>query len=644
MRKFFYTLAYLATIQLFALFVPFAFRLVEYSALHGMIAQADDASSLSYALPFLYGLWTDNIVASYLTAIPLLVLLLAGLLNYYPRVLRVLASLWVCLLYPLVFLLSALNIPYFKRCGANLNPALSELGDSATEATGQAFQQVSFLPFLALFLLSVILFTWGVRHIRRWYCRRIQAARPLPFSWLRCGMQAAISVLVFSLCLLGIRGYVGAISPLPSAAYFSSDPFLNQLGIDPAYSFFSYLLDEDEEGERALRLMPDSCALSYAQKLLAPGADTLDARTLLREIHAQGDGRHQNVVMLFLGDLPASLLQCFGGEGAHTPTLDSLYRHSLAFSRCYAASSQSPTGIIAPLYTFPALGDFDFTTGVTPRRLQGLPTVLRAKGWSTLAFIPSQAQYYRLNAFLRTNGVQTVLSGGSMAEMAYEAGDSPTLRSPFDHILARLSEQANSGQPFFASIHTQGLLPSRLCLAERNAGGAIGNLGSLECLDRAIGGFLRGARQTAWGVSSIFILLADSGSPQSAPHLREANHIPLCIFGAGIAPRLYEGLAQQVDIMPTVLGLLQQTYDYHGFGLDLLRAKRNRIFYLANRQIVGRSERWLSVYDPQGDRDTAYAVLPNGELRGVASTPAVDSLRFYAAAMTQAAQWLRLQP
>lgn len=49
------------------------------------------------------------------------------------------------------------------------------------------------------------------------------------------------------------------------------------------------------------------------------------------------------------------------------------------------------------------------------------------------------------------------------------------------------------------------------------------------------------------------------------------NHIPLIMFGPGIKPMKYDGLGMQVDVMPTLLGLMGVSYNYDGFGVDCSR-------------------------------------------------------------------------
>jgi phosphoglycerol transferase MdoB-like AlkP superfamily enzyme len=76
------------------------------------------------------------------------------------------------------------------------------------------------------------------------------------------------------------------------------------------------------------------------------------------------------------------------------------------------------------------------------------------------------------------------------------------------------------------------------------------------------------------------------------------NHIPLIIFGPGVTPHLSHELATQVDVMPTVLGLLGAGYEFDGFGVNLLKASRDKVFYTADDQIAARDKGGRLVYMP----------------------------------------------
>ena len=58
------------------------------------------------------------------------------------------------------------------------------------------------------------------------------------------------------------------------------------------------------------------------------------------------------------------------------------------------------------------------------------------------------------------------------------------------------------------------------------------------------------------------------------------NHIPLMIYSSRIHPEEKNTFGGQVDIQPTILGLLNIDYLQNNFGVDLLKEERPCMFIL----------------------------------------------------------------
>ena len=213
----------------------------------------------------------------------------------------------------------------------------------------------------------------------------------------------------------------------------------------------------------------------------------------------------------------------------------------------------------------------------------------------------------------------------------------------FDYALTLLNERAKSGAPFFATLLTISNHPPFIIPEWFKPQTAQPETQIVEYADYCIGHFLAEAQRQPWYDNTLFIILADHGKlvGQSEAELPQSfNHIPLLIFGPGVNAQRYDGLAMQVDVMPTVLGLLHMSYDYDGFGQDLLRQRRDRVFYTSDTQIVGRDSTACFIYNPQAERYFHYEVTTDGQLRPTTPSPHFDALKDYAFSMVQTAEYL----
>lgn len=111
------------------------------------------------------------------------------------------------------------------------------------------------------------------------------------------------------------------------------------------------------------------------------------------------------------------------------------------------------------------------------------------------------------------------------------------------------------------------------------------------------------------------------------------------IFGSGIPTMRYDSLALQVDLMPTLLSLLNMSYSYEGFGQDLLAHQRQMAFYSADNQIIARDKDKMYVLNHKTGKEFCYDVRPDGTLREARMAKRFEPLRQYAFSMIQTAQF-----
>lgn len=99
-------------------------------------------------------------------------------------------------------------------------------------------------------------------------------------------------------------------------------------------------------------------------------------------------------------------------------------------------------------------------------------------------------------------------------------------------------------------------------------------------------------------------------------------------------------LANQVDLMPTLMSLLGISYQYDGFGIDQTKDERPMVFYSADNQIVARSATHCYIYEPKTNRAFCYNIKNNGQLQATQETAAFKPLKRYAFGMIQTAQFM----
>lgn len=535
-------------------------------------------------------------------------------------------------------------------------------------------QESSYWLYIGLYFVLTGAFVYALVRLRRYFsaalCEKAMEASPLQASSLSESShrlhifaileRLVLSLAVIGLCLFGIRGRLGYNPIKVSSAYYCEDSFLNQLGINPAFNLLTSALDDMRKENKELHLMPYAEAITNTRQWLGLEGKVDSANILKREVindsivggiasaktaekSALPSRKHPNVVVILMESMSANLMSTFGNQQPLTPTLDSLYHHSLAFTHFYSAGIHTNHGMTATLYSFPALMFRNLMKGtVTPRR-KGIATVLKQYGYENMFFMTHEAQYDNMKAFFSTNGYDDIYSQENYpaSEVVNSFGVSDHFE--FGYALNTISQKAKSGKPFMATILTVSNHPPYIIPAFFKPKTKEKETQIVEYADWAIGDFLRKASKEPWYQNTIFVIQADHGKMvgKSEGELPQSyNHIPLIIFGPGVPCEQYEGLGMQVDVMPTLFGLMHLNYEYEGFGVDLLRQQRPMVFYSADNQIVARDAKRCFIYNPGMKRSFCYDVLPNGELKESKLEAKFKDLKNYVFSNIQAAEYI----
>ena len=639
MKRLYQSLLWLISIHIVGLLVFSLFRFTEFVSLHSQIVHPE----ASVFGAFIRGVWFDNVIGCYILLIPLVVAGVAAVVGRSHRLVYRFTAWWFSILYALAFMASAANTPYFAYFFKNINSSIFLwFGYTATTA-GMLFEEKSYWLYILLYFLLAGGFAWTVFKLTNIFRKRIEK-QPADSLNVRCiAGRGIVWVLAVLLCLFGIRGRRGYNPIKVSEAYYCDDSFLNQLGINPSFNLLTSVLDDLRKENRELHLMPYAEAISYARASLGIQGKADSNYVLRRRVVSAISPRRHNVVVILMESMSASLLKTFGQSDELTPTLDSLYRCSLAFTNCYSAGIHTNHGLTASLYSFPALMFRNLMKGtVTPHR-EGIPTVLRREGYHNMFFMTHEAQYDNMKAFFSTNGYDDIYSQENYPRdsvvNSFGVGD----HFEMNFALGKINASARRHNPFLATILTISNHPPYKVPTWFHARSKEAEKQIVEYADWSIGQFLKAARRELWYRNTVFVIYADHGKMVGKADGElpvSYNHIPLLIFGPDVKPQLYDGLAQQVDIVPTVLGLLGLSYDYDGFGVDLLKTRRQMVFYSADNQVVARDYQRCFVYNPGMQKAFCYDVQPGWKLRESHDTKAFTPLRKYVFAMEQTAQFM----
>ncbi|MDM8347542.1 LTA synthase family protein [Pseudomonas sp. sp1636] len=305
------------------------------------------------------------------------------------------------------------------------------------------------------------------------------------------------------------------------------------------------------------------------------GSDPLDIR---RRIDNPGQVQRRNVVLVTIESLSAKYLGSFGDTRGLTPNLDRLRQQSLFFSNFYATGTRTDRGLEAISLSIPPTPGRSIVKRIGRESgFASLGQQFQALGYDSAFVYGGRGYFDNMNAFFSGNGYR-VVDQSSVAEPGIQFKNAWGMSDEdlYSQTLKLADADHAAGKPFYLQLMTtSNHRPYTYPSGRIDIPSGDGREGAVKYTDYAIGQFLEQARHKPWFANTLFVFVADhTAGSAGSEDLPVANyHIPLFIYAPGfIAPREHAALVSQIDLAPTLLGLLNIDYTSTFFGRNVLRA------------------------------------------------------------------------
>jgi phosphoglycerol transferase MdoB-like AlkP superfamily enzyme len=342
--------------------------------------------------------------------------------------------------------------------------------------------------------------------------------------------------------------------------------------------------------------------------------------------------------------MTAANLEHFGNQQHLTPHIDSLLQHGICFENAYSAGIHTNNGIFSTLYSYPSSWRVRPMSATKISTFTGFAGILKHFGYKNFYFTTHSKSFDNASVFIPKNHVDTIISEDNYPKEMIVGTFGVPDHVEFDKAIDIFNQQPAT-EPFFASIlttsnHPPIVIPQNVGFKPRSKVDADA---VIEYADWAIGNFMQKASQQPWFKKTVFVFVADHGANRYASNydlILNYNHIPFIIYSPGLInePKQIPSLCCQIDVMPTIMGLLNCSYINNTPGLDVLHQKRPYIFFSADDKLACIDEEFLFVYR-QNKTESLYK-FKTGDLKDFKTNfkSKVDSMRNYTFSMMQASQ------
>jgi phosphoglycerol transferase MdoB-like AlkP superfamily enzyme len=273
-----------------------------------------------------------------------------------------------------------------------------------------------------------------------------------------------------------------------------------------------------------------------------------------------------------------------------TPYFNQLTKEGIFFDRCFSPTFGTARGVFATITGIPDVQLSKFATR-NEASVHQRTIINEFEGYEKFYFIGGRSQFNNFSGLIKNiDGVQIYEQGKYKSEDLNVWGISD--KNLFLEANAVLAKQT---KPFFTIIQTadnhrpfnipeedkdfvQKVIPDEVLQA--NGFESLREYNAFAYTDYCFRKFMEAARQQPYFNNTIFVFIGDHGVEGNATSVYPSawteqrlsdEHIPLLIYAPSLLqPALHHEVASQIDVLPTIAGMVLQPYRNFPLGRDLL--------------------------------------------------------------------------
>ncbi len=500
------------------------------------------------------GFRIDISIVSYLTILPLLLVILSFFIGKISPFIKPIIRLWFVLALIILTFFEVITPTFILEYDLRPNRLFIEYLIYPKEVFSMLFSgykleiSLSFVTLFIAYKSSTLLFnnTW-------------KSTPSISKKYL-----SIISVTLILICFLGARGTLGHRPINPAMVSFSTDHLLNDLSLNSLYStLFALKQMQLEKGsETFYGKMSTNEMFSEVKAATVFKPDIYNNTEIPTQVFHQAtyQGKPKNIVILLQESLGARYVNALGGLPL-SPELDKIMAQGWNFTNLYATGTRSVRGIEAVITGFPPTTSRSIVK--LDKSQQGFFTIaqlLKSNNYMTQFIYGGESHFDNMKSFFLGNGFTDIVDYPKFNKVDFEGSwgaSDEDLYNQAHHEFKKLNKEK---QPFFSLVfsssnHSPYDFPDNkitLYDEEKNT-----RNNAAKYADYALGTFFKKARKADYWHNTLFIIIADHDSRVGGAELVpiEHFHIPAVIIGEGVAVKQDSRLASQLDIAPTLLSL-----------------------------------------------------------------------------------------
>ena len=395
--------------------------------------------------------------------------------------------------------------------------------------------------------------------------------------------------LIKTIAYLGLFFISLKVIPFLAKKECSTNVYTNELQSNGIFKFYTAFMNNELDYDKYYKTIEPQLAF----KTLSNQFNYNLNNSTLRTIKSDSTEIHKNIVLVTIESLSADFLKSYGGKKDATPFLDSLANKSLQFTNLYATGNRTVRGLEAVTLSLPPSAAESVVKRKDNKNKFSTGYVLKQKGYQVKYLYGGDAYFDNMQDFFGGNGYDIVdKKTFKPNEITFSNIWGVCDEDMYRKAIKVMNEEAKNGQPFFNHImsvsnHRPFTYPDGKIDIPSNQKSRIGGV---KYTDYALKQFFEMAKKQPWYSNTVFVIVADhcaSSSGKTELPL-DKYRIPGMIFSPDfIKPKEFNLLMSQIDVMPTLFGLLKMNYSTKFYGQNVFDVNYKPRAFIATYQDLG---------------------------------------------------------
>lgn len=503
---------------------------------------------------YTHGIRSDFIIASYLTAIPLLASTIYTLIPHFN--IQTVLCIYNGIMALAISLIVMSDTILYRYWQYKLDSSVFVYLKSPKGAFASVSALYLVVAFSIVFLVAAIYFVCAQLVCHIFFKSQLSAV-----EWWQY-ILVTLSCLTILACLYAIIRGLKIRPNNPSVVYYSKNPFFNHWALNPAYNLIYSLTTRDEFKGKFRHFNDSECDEIFAP--LFPTKGTPQEKIL--------NTTRPNILLVVWESLGAEFVESLGGKPDVAVNVDRLARNGVMFTRCTAGSFRTDRGLVCLLSGYlgqPTTSVIRYTRKLP--NLPALPRLLKNEGYETTAVHGGDLSIMHKSDYYLASGHDKLISQKDFPKSA------PTCKwgihdgYMFDWLYNDIIEKTRADKRWFTTFQTLSSHEPFTVPYNRLPDDEVAN--SFAYTDHCFGKFIDKLKQTPAWEKLLVICVADHGFNISHhPKSRSKYaHIPLLMLGGAVAhPARFDSIISQTDLAATLLGQMGLPHDDFIYSRDVL--------------------------------------------------------------------------